>query len=556
MLLAGNFSSVPAHSYIPRGNGATKAVLTIGALSGRTSDPSRGQQRAQHRQHLRPGFRAEAAADPGDVMLDGLGRDEQLAADVAVGHAVQQQFGDLPLPVGQARRAGPGGRLAVPPPRTGRRGRARLRRLVVATVCLRSRASCSIACDTRPSGVCSAAWLASRVASQVRPNCASPRAARVTSSTSTWLASTRSQVRPAVASAFAKARCGRRPRSAPGRAARRRRARWPGCRRALPPSAAAPTTAPDCRATSSSAKASASGCCSRSTCRMRAAATHSSPSGSSANRSTEYSASTSIAAYQCFCMAPLSPLRRAMAVCSAAAHSASRRCSVELAADGDRVGRGLQLAVLHPRPAQQQPMPMGDEDRIVGSADPDVPSRTARPMTLRARTGSPPCRAASVTSAAGVSGTTPAGLALGADRLTQPRYRHRDTADRASSSALRRGCVRPARSRSGGRRSRRSSAARAAVASPAARAAIAAAAATRASGAGRASGTGRRLAWRCRRACAMLAAIRTAAARSAGSVEPSSSSASRPAVAQSPVIASASASCALSAVAPASAAAR
>ena len=36
-------------------------------------------------------------------------------------------------------------------------------------------------------------------------------------------------------------------------------------------------------------------------------------------------------------------------------------------------------------------------------------ARTARPITLRARTGSPPCRAASVTSAAGVSGATPAG---------------------------------------------------------------------------------------------------------------------------------------------------
>ena len=54
----------------------------------------------------------------------------------------------------------------------------------------------------------------------------------------------------------------------------------------------------------------------------------------------------------------------------------------------------------------------------------------------------------------------------------------------------------------------------------------------------------------------MLAAIRTAAARSAASSEPSSSSASRPAVLQSPVSASASASLADRAVAPASAAAR
>ena len=42
-------------------------------------------------------------------------------------------------------------------------------------------------------------------------------------------------------------------------------------------------------------------------------------------RSTEYSDSTSIAVYQCFCTAPLSPLRRAIAVCRAAAHRASRR---------------------------------------------------------------------------------------------------------------------------------------------------------------------------------------------------------------------------------------
>jgi hypothetical protein len=34
-----------------------------------------------------------------------------------------------------------------------------------------------------------------------------------------------------------------------------------------------------------------------------------------------------MAAYQCFWTAPLSPLRRAIAVCRLAAHNASRRCS-------------------------------------------------------------------------------------------------------------------------------------------------------------------------------------------------------------------------------------
>ena len=79
-----------------------------------------------------------------------------------------------------------------------------------AVVSLRSRASWSIAPDTRPSGVCNAAWPANRVASQVSPNWDSDRAAAVTSSTSTWLASTRSHVRPAPDNAFAKALLARR----------------------------------------------------------------------------------------------------------------------------------------------------------------------------------------------------------------------------------------------------------------------------------------------------------------------------------------------------------
>ena len=158
------------------------------------------QYRPQHRQHLRAGLRSEPAADSCHVVLDGLGRDEQLTADVAVRHAQQQQFGDLAFAVGQPRRLLAGGARR----RGGRRGRLAARSVVDGGVSFRSRASCSIAPDTRPSGVCSAAWPANRVASQVSPNWESARAAAVTSSTSTWLANTRSHVRPAPASAFAK----------------------------------------------------------------------------------------------------------------------------------------------------------------------------------------------------------------------------------------------------------------------------------------------------------------------------------------------------------------
>ena len=65
-----------------------------------------------------------------------------------------------------------------------------------------------------------------------------------------------------------------------------------------------------------------------------------------------------------------------------------------------------QLPVLHPDPAEQQPVPVRVRRTVCVRR---LPARTARPMTLRARTGSPPCSAASVTSAAGVSGATPAG---------------------------------------------------------------------------------------------------------------------------------------------------
>ena len=57
-------------------------------------------------------------------------------------------------------------------------------------------------------------------------------------------------------------------------------------------------------------------------------------------------------------------------------------------------------------------------------------------MTLRARTGSPPCSAASVTSAAGVSGATPVGLLLGGDRLAQPGDRDRERLIQRQQQAL------------------------------------------------------------------------------------------------------------------------
>ena len=79
-----------------------------------------------------------------------------------------------------------------------------------------------------------------------------------------------------------------------------------------------------------------------------------------------------MAAYQCFCTAPVSPLRRAIAVCSAAAHSASRRCRVASLAAAASAAAERQLAVLHPDPAQQQPVPVRDEGLV-------LPAGRARP---------------------------------------------------------------------------------------------------------------------------------------------------------------------------------
>ena len=258
-------------------------------------------------------------------MLDGLRRDEQLGADIAVGHAQQQQFGDLTLAVRQprrrrARRAGARGVRCSGEPSSPGASSTRDGLLEIAgQLQHRARRPVRRGSAARPGP-------ASRVASQVRPNCDSARAAAVTSSMSTWLASTRSQVRPAIGQRLGECAVGRGGRQR--LAVRRHRFGRIGQDSGVHtrPSATAPTTTADCRATRAD-RTPRRGCAAadrpdasarrRSTTR-RAAAGRRGPS--------EYSASTSIAAYQCFCIAPLSPLRRAIAVCSAAAHSASRRC--------------------------------------------------------------------------------------------------------------------------------------------------------------------------------------------------------------------------------------
>ena len=164
------------------------------------------------------------------------------------------------------------------------------------------------------------------------------------------------------------------------------------------------------------------------------------------------------------------------------------------AAGGVGGGRG-QLPVLHPGPAQQQPVPVGDEHRRRSP-----PARTARPMTLRARTGSPPCSAASVTSAAGRVRRDAGGRCSAVidwpSRATAagegPVEGQQQALGQAAGGA-----------RGRGRRARASAliAARAAAASPAATDTMAPAAPTTASRVRtRASGTVRRPARRCRRA--------------------------------------------------------
>jgi hypothetical protein len=78
-----------AHSDIFAAFDARKAALTCrspmplacgSALLG-------SQHGAQHGQHLRTRTSAEPTTDAGDVVLDGLRRDEELCADVPVGHA-------------------------------------------------------------------------------------------------------------------------------------------------------------------------------------------------------------------------------------------------------------------------------------------------------------------------------------------------------------------------------------------------------------------------------------------------------------------------------------
>ena len=282
---------------------------------------------------------------------------------------------------------------------------------------------------------------------------------------------------------------------------------------------------------------------------MRAAATHSSPSGSSENRSTEYSASTSMAAYQCFCIAPLSPLRRAMPVCSAAAHSASRRC--RSCADGGRdVGRRRrQLAVLHADPAEQQRCRWATKPSVVAGASDGPADDAARAHRIAAvQRGQRDQRRRGV---GGDDGGRHARSSTGPAGQSPPRR-----AVERQQQSLGEAARRARRRRRAARWRRRSSAARADVdVADAERHDRARRRHDGVGAAGPASGTARRPARRRRRAwrrsprCARPPRAR----RDLGA---SSSSARRPAVAQSPVSASASARLALSSVAPTSAAAR
>ncbi|CNM17215.1 Uncharacterised protein [Mycobacterium tuberculosis] len=92
-------------------------------------------------------------------------------------------------------------------------------------------------------------------------------------------------------------------------------------------------------------------------------------------------------------------MRREIAVCSAAAHNASRRCRCvpALAAATSALADGNCPSCILIQPESSRCRRWNS-----GSA----PARTARPITLRARTGSPACIAAKVTSAAGLSGMT------------------------------------------------------------------------------------------------------------------------------------------------------
>src|SRR6202000_3136769 len=52
---------------------------------------------------------AEAAPDAGDVVLDGLRGEEEPGRDLAVGQPLEDQRGDVVLPLGEHRRPGPPG---------------------------------------------------------------------------------------------------------------------------------------------------------------------------------------------------------------------------------------------------------------------------------------------------------------------------------------------------------------------------------------------------------------------------------------------------------------
>ncbi len=139
----------------------------------------------------------------------------------------------------------------------------------------------------------------------------------------------------------------------------------------------------------------------------------------------EYSASTSIACVPMLlhrtavaAAAGDRGLQRGSPQCVAAVQRAAERFGV--VSRGRDIGRaaGSWPSCILTQPSSRRCL---RATKTVFSALSSSPARTARPITLRARTGSPPCRAASVTSAAGVSGATPVVLLFGGDRLAKAR---------------------------------------------------------------------------------------------------------------------------------------
>ncbi len=336
---------------------------------------------------------------------------KQLAADVAVGHAEQEQFGDLAFPVGQPRRGDrrsprrhrrPDG-SSTSRGRTGRSGRGVVRngRDVVRIVGRCLELARQLQHHPRHPGIRGLqrglAGQPGRIPGQ--PELGEP-AGRRRHLLDVDLIGQHPQPRPPGSrQGLRRRRCRRPPRSAPDRAGRPHPASWPGSRRAPPPNAAAPTTAaagrgaragPSPRRGDAAAGPPGAAARPRPTIRPTAA-------GSRGRASTR--PARPCAAYQC--------LLHGAAVAGAA---------------GDRgVQRGrpqcvpaVQVPV--PRPPRHRRWPRSSwpscirvqpsSSRCRWRGERRSTARPARPMMLRARTGSPPWIAASVTSAAGLSGDT------------------------------------------------------------------------------------------------------------------------------------------------------